>query len=156
MKMSDLVLPETVIAELSATNRNAAIQEMVRALTTALGLDERETASITGAVIDREEQGTTAIGRGAAIPHITHGSISTASATIALSAGGIDFAARDGNKVHFIVLLLSPVHNADGHVRAMSTIFRFLQDKQARRLLGRAKTREEINAVVAGAKQSVP
>jgi len=144
MKLTDFIVTDAVVPELQATDRNGVIREMVGSLVAGVGLGEEEAASISKAVIQRENQGSTGFGKGVAVPHVKHPAVKKIIATIARSSAGEDFAALDRAPVYIVVLLLSPPDNPDQHLAAMENIFRHLQRDNFRRFLRQASTKEEI------------
>jgi len=144
MKLTDFIVTDAVIPDLQATDRNGVIREMVNAMAPCIGLSEDESAAVSKAVIQRENQGSTGFGKGVAVPHVRHAAIKKISATIARSSGGVDFAALDRAPVYIVVLLLSPPDNPDQHLASMENIFRHLQRDNFRRFLRQASTKEEI------------
>lgn len=148
MKLSDFFVPEAVIPELQATDRNGVIREMVQSLASCIGLNEEQAAAVSRAVIQRENQGSTGFGKGVAVPHVKHASITRIAATIGRSSAGVDFAALDRAPVYIVVLLLSPPDNPDQHLACMENIFRHLQRDNFRRFLRQASSKEEINELI--------
>src|SRR5690606_18719106 len=108
MKLSDFIVADAVIPELTATSKEGAIREMVASLCRAgqIGADHEQT--IVSAIMKREELGSTGIGRGVAVPHTKHNSVSSLIATVAISREGLDFASLDGENVYILFLLISP------------------------------------------------
>lgn len=145
MKLSDFFVPEAVIPELKATDRNGVIRELTASLAAAVGMDDAQAAAISKAVIARENQGSTGFGKGVAVPHVKHPAVKRIMATLGRSSTGVDFAALDRAPVYIVVLLLSPPDNPDQHLASMENIFRHLQRDNFRRFLRQASTKEEIN-----------
>lgn len=144
MRLSELVVADAIIPELTSTDRNGAIREMVSALAAGLGMTEENAAAVSKAVIARENQGSTGFGKGVAVPHVKHPGITRIAATIGRSSAGIDFAALDRAPVYIVVLLLSPPDNPDQHLASMENIFRHLQRDNFRRFLRQAPGKAEI------------
>ncbi len=144
MKLTDFIVTDAVIPELQATDRNGVIREMVGSLAGSIGLSEDDAASISKAVIQRENQGSTGFGKGVAVPHVKHPAVKKIVATIARSSTGVDFAALDRAPVYIVVLLLSPPDNPDQHLASMENIFRHLQRDNFRRFLRQAASKDEI------------
>ena len=96
-------------------------------LANSIGLSEAEAASVSKAVMQRENQGSTGFGKGVAVPHVKHSAVNKIVGTIGRSSVGIDFAALDRSPVYIVVLLLSPQDNPDQHLASMENIFRHLQ-----------------------------
>ena len=144
MKLSDFVIREAVIPELTATTKEEVIREIVSSLRAAGLLQNGEIESVVKAVIKREEQGTTGIGRGVAVPHTKHGGVSRLVCCIALSKKGIDFTSLDGEPVHILFLLISPSDRPGDHLRALESISRHLRNDTFCRFLRQTTTREQI------------
>jgi PTS system fructose-specific IIA component/PTS system nitrogen regulatory IIA component len=123
----DFVESATVMPELRADTKEAAIRGMVARLAAVAAFPSDEQEQIVVAILRREELATTGIGRHVAIPHTKHPSVRRLTATIALVPQGIDFDAMDGEPVHLIVLLLSPIGQSREHLKALEGVARILQ-----------------------------
>ncbi|MFQ5411608.1 MAG: PTS sugar transporter subunit IIA [Phycisphaerae bacterium] len=144
MKLSDFVVPEAVIADLQSADRNGVIRELIVTLASVGALNEEDVEAVARAAIHRENQGSTGFGKGVAVPHVKHTKISRIMAAIGRSSDGVDFVALDRAPVYTIVMLLSPLDSPDGHLQAMETIFKHLQQDSFRRFLRQSETTEAI------------
>lgn len=144
MKLADFIVTEAIIPELTATDRNGVIRELVGALAAAGKIAEGESADIAKIIIQRENQGSTGFGKGVAVPHVKNACATSVIAAIGRSPAGIDFSALDRAPVYTVFLLISPPDNPDAHLAAMENIFRHLQRDNFRRFLRQAGTRQEI------------
>ena len=144
MKLSDIVVTEAIRARLESTTRDEAIRELVTALADAGAIAKSRIDDMTKAVIIREKQATTGIGKGIALPHAKLKGIRKPIATLGGSADGIDFSSLDSKPVFSVILLLSSPDNPDEHLEAMETIFRHVQREQFRNFLKQATTNEAI------------
>ena len=116
MKFADFVCFEALIPELKAPDRNGAIGELVAALEKARKLPKGSCVQITRAVIKRENEATTGMGKGVAVPHVKHKAAKELVAAVGQSSTGIDFSALDKQPVYSVILLISPVENPDIHL----------------------------------------
>ena len=66
MEIADLITPRSVVAQLRATNKKQALQELAKRAAALTGVPER---TIYDVLIERERLGTTGIGMGIGIPH---------------------------------------------------------------------------------------
>ena len=82
MKLSDFIVNEAVIPDLESTDRNAVIRELVESLQKCDTIAAGDVEAIVRAVIQRENQGSTGFGKGVAVPHAKHPSVSKMVATI--------------------------------------------------------------------------
>ena len=144
MKLKDFIVSEAIVAELKATDRDAAIRELVTSLSAAGALPADAVDDVVAALIKRETNGSTGFGKGVAVPHVKHARISQMAGTIGRSAAGIDFAALDHQPVYSVVLLLSPENQPQQHLQAMNIVFSNLQKDMFRRFLRQSETREAI------------
>jgi PTS system fructose-specific IIA component/PTS system nitrogen regulatory IIA component len=144
MKLTDFVVRRAIIPNLTSSDRNGAIRELVNGLADSGALLEGDAEAIAKAVIQRENQGSTGFGKGVAVPHVKHEKIPKIMAAIGRSVSGIDFAALDRAPVYTIVVLLSPPDNPDGHLQAMENIFRHLQRDNFRRFLRQTETADAV------------
>ncbi len=148
MKLSDFVCFDAVKPQLNASDRDGAIAELVEALATAGKIASAGPAEITEAVVKRENEASTGIGKGVAVPHVKHAAIKEVVATIGCTSKGIDFSSLDKQPVYSVILLLSPADNDDKHLRAMENIFRNLQKNDFRSFLRQARTLEQIQEAI--------
>jgi mannitol/fructose-specific phosphotransferase system IIA component (Ntr-type) len=144
MKLSELIHAPSVIADLTATDRNGVIREMTQSLADHGALDAKDVDAIVRSVVSRENQGSTGFGKGVAVPHVKHDGVKKMVATIGRSSHGVDFAALDRAPVYTVVMLLSPASAPEEHLAAMERIFRYLQRENFRRFLRQSETREAI------------
>ena len=148
MKFADFISPEAIRADLAADGKDGVIREMVQALLDAGRIDASEKESIVKAILNREELGSTGIGRGVAVPHTKHGSVEQLVGTVGVSREGVDFDSLDGEKVFVLFLLVSPLDRPGDHLRALENISRQLRDDRFCRFLKQSKTAEEIRQLL--------
>lgn len=148
MKLSDFVCFEAVVPHLVSSERDDVIVEMVESLAKAGKLGKAKAKDIATAVIARENEASTGIGKGVAVPHVKHPDISSVVATVGGSENGVDFSSLDKKPVYSVILLLSPDDNPDKHLQAMENIFRNLQKEDFRKFMRQATTAEAIKEAI--------
>jgi mannitol/fructose-specific phosphotransferase system IIA component (Ntr-type) len=144
MKLSDIMVTEAIVPELAARDKQQAVQELVESLAEAGAITRKNVATVTQAVLDREEQATTGIGKGIALPHAKLSGIKKPIGTIGRSSEGLDFNALDAKPVFSVILLLSSPDNPDEHLQAMETIFKHVQRDIFRKFLRQSQTQQAI------------
>ena len=144
MKFKDFVCFEAIISELEAKDRDGVIAELVSALDKAGRLGKGNREEIVKAVIKRENEASTGMGKGVAVPHVKHPAVKDVVAAIGKSSAGIDFSSLDKQLVYSVIFLISPVDNPDKHLQAMENIFKHLQQDRFRKFLMQSQTAEEI------------
>src|SRR5437588_6967343 len=144
MRMTDFVVRDAIIPELTAATKEGVIREMIGSLGGAGLLKNTDLEDIVRAVLKRELLGSTGIGRGVAIPHTKHNSVERLIGTVALSRPGVSFESLDGEPVHVFVLLISPQDRPGDHLRALENVSRSLRDDGFVHSLEKATTRDTV------------
>ena len=144
MRLSDIFVADAIVPRLVAETRDEAIGELAKALADAGAIPNARVDKILEAVLAREAQTTTGIGKGVALPHAKVKGIKKPTAAIGCSEHGIDFAALDGLPVHSVILLLSSPQDPDGHLQAMEAMLRHIQRSAFRTALRESQTRSAI------------
>ena len=128
---STLFLPN-----LQARRKPAALEELVQALVPA-GVT-RHPAAILDLLAQREALGSTAIGKGVAVPHARSALIGERAVLVARSARGIEFDAPDGKPAQLFFLIVAPSVGQDPiYLRLLADIVRAVRlTKVRQRLLG--------------------
>lgn len=148
MKISDFVCEDAIIPELQSQDRDGVISELTIALDKAGKLGKGNCSKIIAAVIKREHEASTGIGKGVAVPHVKHATVKEVVAAIGRSERGLDFSSLDKQPVYSVILLISPASDPDRHLQAMESIFRSLQNDDFRKFLRQARTIEAIYELV--------
>jgi mannitol/fructose-specific phosphotransferase system IIA component (Ntr-type) len=144
MKFSDFICFKAIIPELQAKERDGVIEELARALDKAGRLGKGNADKITRAVIKRENEASTGMGKGIAVPHVKHKAVKEVVAAVGQSSKGVDFAALDKQPVYSVILLVSPADDPEKHLQAMEKIFRHLQQEKFRKFLRQSQTAAQI------------
>ncbi len=144
MKFVDFVSRDAIRTSIDVDDKEQVIQAMATALLEVGRISEDQHGSIVEAVLKREELGSTGIGRGVAVPHTKHPSVSELVGTVAVSEDGVDFDSLDGEKVHLLFLLISPPDRPGDHLRALENISRQLRDDTFCRFLKQSKTPKDV------------
>jgi mannitol/fructose-specific phosphotransferase system IIA component (Ntr-type) len=144
MKFEDFVCFEATIPEFQASDRDGVIAELVSSLDKAGKLGKNNVRAVTRAVVKREKEASTGMGKGVAVPHVKHKAVKGVVAAVGLSSVGIDFSALDKQPVYSVILLISPVNESDKHLQAMENIFRNLQYEKFRSFLRQCRSAEQV------------
>ena len=142
MNITDILSPTAVKMPLIATEKRAVIDELVDLLDDAGLITEPDT--LKQVVWEREQQRSTGIGEGLAIPH----GKSNCSTELVMAIGRpekpIDFQAVDGEPVQLVVLLASPPDKTSDHIQAFGKISRLMSNPKFRARAYAAETAEEL------------
>jgi mannitol/fructose-specific phosphotransferase system IIA component (Ntr-type) len=122
------------VSDLGPRKRDAALLEMARRAM-AVGI-ARDAGVVHRALLQRERFGTTAIGRGVALPNARSIAVTEPGLAVARSRRGIDWGAPDDEAVHLILLLLSPAETALGqHHDLLARLVAAVRSARARQRL---------------------
>ena len=147
MTLGNLLSAETILPEMQATERYAAIAELVDLLVSHGQIAAPDKDSVLTALRAREETMSTGIGFGIAIPHASSDKVTKVVAAFGRSTRGIEFEALDNSLVKFVVLFVVPKDQFQTHLRTLAAIAKFLNDRSVRERLGAAPTGSDILAV---------
>jgi mannitol/fructose-specific phosphotransferase system IIA component (Ntr-type) len=136
MGLNDFLGPDAVVADLLATNRWEAIDELISHLVSSGKIPGQDRESIAASVKKRESSMTTAIGFGMAIPHASSVLVTDVVAAIGRSRTGIQFDALDGHPVKLVLLFVAPQGQFQQHLPILSNIAKLLHRSDFREGLG--------------------
>ncbi len=145
MAISDLLSVADVILDVSAGNKRSLLEVLSDEAASRLGRSSQE---ILEALRDREQIGSTALGRGVALPHAELSGTHPPIVLFTRLQRPIDFDARDDELVDLVFLVLWPAGGGKGILPTISEICRALREPQSLRRLRLAKTPEEVVELV--------
>jgi PTS system nitrogen regulatory IIA component len=126
MDLAELIGPDAIVADLRATNKKQALQELAERAAKLTGLHERQ---IFDVLLERERLGTTGVGNGIAIPHGKLPGLGRLYGLFARLATPVDFESIDERPVDLIFLLLAPEGAGADHLKALARVSRLLRDQ---------------------------
>ena len=148
MTLASLLTPDRVIPSMQATEHWPAIEELIDQLIAVEAFPAGGRDGILESLRDREDQRTTGIGGGIAIPHAFSDQIDDVIAIIGRSPGGIDFGAPDDIPVNFVVLFVVPSEQYTLHLRTLAAIAKILNSGEVRAQLAAAADRDAMIEVL--------
>lgn len=148
MKLSKLLSADQIILDMKSEGHWTAITELVDHLVAVGMLPQNQRDESLASLKAREEQVSTGIGSGVAIPHSFSDTLENVVTVFGRSAKGIDFEAIDNAPVHFIILFIVPRKDYHLHLRTLAAIAKLFTNCEIRRQLAAAQTRDEILAIL--------
>jgi PTS system nitrogen regulatory IIA component len=135
MEIKDFLAPSQVMIDVRASDKARLLQELASraAATLALAAD-----LVSGALLKREELGSTGTGGGVAIPHARLDGVTKPFGMLVRLAKAIDFDSIDGQPVDIVFMLLLPAKLQGEQLNALACAARALRDPDAVRNLRRA------------------
>lgn len=146
MQLSKIITLDRVRVPINATDKLDVITELVDVLAETSGLVDRELA--LDAVIQRENERTTGIGYGLALPHGKSDGCRKLVMAAGKPAQPVDFQSLDGRPVTFVVLLVSPPDQTGPHIQALAKISRLMNIEEFRAAVEQASTVEELHHAI--------
>jgi PTS system fructose-specific IIC component len=146
MKIRDLLAVESIDLNGKVTGKNETLDAMVALMAKSGKINDVE--KYRKGVYAREEEGTTGIGEGIAIPHCKSDAVSRPGLAAMVIKDGVDFDALDGGKVDLIFLIAAPNTEDNVHLDVLSKLSVLLMDENFTHGLRNAKTVEEFLSVI--------
>lgn len=150
MEINDLLVPEGVVADLKATGKKQALQDLAKRAAEVSGLHVR---AIFDVLMERERLGTTGVGNGIAIPHGKLPNLDRLHGLFARLENPIDFQAIDERPVDLIFVLLAPETAGADHLKALARISRLLRDQTVCEKLRGTDNAEALYAILTAAEE---
>lgn len=146
MRIRDLLAAESIELNGSATDKKDVLNKMVDLMAKSGKIADVET--YRAGVFAREEEGTTGIGEGIAIPHCKSDAVKTPGLAAMVVKGGVEFDSLDGAPVHILFLIAAPNTKDNVHLDVLSKLSVLLMDENFTKNLIEAKSVDEFLAVI--------
>jgi len=142
MKLSDILVRDACLLEMSARTKAEALAELAGALAGAgCGISREELLAM---LLERERLGTTALGGGIAIPHARLETAARMFASFGRSRAGVDFDSIDGAPTHLFFVLVAPGKAGSAHLAALARLSLLLGSASFRKQLESAASVDEL------------
>ena len=146
MRITELLTQETIAMDLSSTDKNGVIDELVNQLDKANKLNE--VSVFKEAIYNREAQSTTGIGEGIAIPHAKVAAVDTPAIAFGKSKAGVDYQSLDMQPAHLFFMIAAPEGGAQTHLDALAKLSGILMDDKVREDLLNATSPQEVLQII--------
>jgi PTS system nitrogen regulatory IIA component len=153
MKLSEILKPEGIIANLNAHDKKGVLEELSGVIT-----DQEPSLNkgyLLQVLLERERLGSTGIGEGIALPHGKVNKLDRLLVSFGRSLDGLSFDSIDDQPAYLFFLLVAPENSAGAHLQALAKISRVLKDSSFRQRLMAAKSRDEIYRIIVEKDQEV-
>ena len=142
MKITDLLSEKAINLHGKANSKEEAIIQLVDLMVENENINDKE--AYKQAVLKREEEGTTGIGEGIAIPHGKTDAVEKPGLAAMIIPDGVDFKSLDGNPAKLLFLIAAPNTKDNVHLDVLSRLSTLLMDTDFRQALYDAKTPKEF------------
>ncbi|WP_413286963.1 fructose-specific PTS transporter subunit EIIC [Bacillus mojavensis] len=141
-KLTDIMSIDLIEPTLSGETRDDIIDEMIQKLSRT-GMLHSE-SGFKQAIMNREQEGTTAIGMNIAIPHGKSDAVKKPSVAFGIKQSGIDWNSLDGSEAKLIFMIAVPKDSGGNqHLKLLQMLSRKLMDDSYRERLLSVQTKEE-------------
>ncbi len=145
MKIIDLLKADAINLNVKLSSKDEAIDRLVELHDKVGNLSDKE--AYKQAILIREQQGTTAIGEGIAVPHAKSDSVKVPGLAAVTVDGGVDYDAPD-NKPSDIIFMIAAPMNGDLHLEILSRLMVMLMEPEFCNALRNAKSVDEFLSVI--------
>ena len=152
MKITDLLSKESIALGKKAKNKKDVLKQMVDLMDAGGKISDKKL--YLEAVEAREEEGTTGVGGGIAIPHGRCSGVKEPGLAAMTVDGGIEFEALDGNPVDLLFLIAAPETSGNVHLEILSKLATMLMDEQFVKDLKNARSTDEFIQIIDKAEEA--
>ena len=145
MRITDLLKKESISLNRELSSKSEAIDALIDLQEKAGNLNDKE--EYKKGILSREEQGSTAIGNGIAIPHAKTSAVAHPGLSAITAPSGVDYNALDGKPSNLLFMIAAP-EDGDLHLEVLSRLMTMLMDETFRNELLSAKTADEFISVI--------
>ena len=154
MRITELLDKRSIRINGAPKSKNEALDQMVELMAKSGKINDLE--AYRQEVYRREEEGTTGVGEGIAIPHGKGAFVDKPGLAAMVVKDGVDYDSLDGEPVHLIFLIAAPNTKDNVHLDVLSKLSVLLMDENFSRALQNAKSPEEFMKIVDEADQEAP
>lgn len=140
--LKDIITLDCIDINLKGNTKSEIIDEMIDILYKAGKLNDRE--EYKKEILKREQQGSTGMEEGIAIPHAKTNAVKNSTVAIGISKKGVDYESLDGELSHLFFMIAASDTSADSHIEILSKITTLLLEDEIREGILHANSKEEL------------
>lgn len=149
MDIRSLLMKDIMIMDLKATTKSEVIDEMVHNYYEHGIIDDEDLYKKD--IIKREEEGSTGMGDGIAIPHAHDAAVKKPAVQFARSVAGVDYDSMDGQPAHLFFMIAAPEGGDNTHLQALAALSQVLMNPDVVTALKVADTPDKVQDIFAEA-----
>lgn len=149
MDIRKLLKKDIMIMDLKATTKAGVIDEMVHNYYEKGIIDNEELYKKD--ILKREEEGSTGMGDGIAIPHAHDKAVKEPAVMFARSIKGVDYDSMDGQPAHLFFMIAAPEGGDNTHLQALAALSQVLMNPDVVTALKKADTPDKVQDIFAKA-----
>lgn len=151
MKIKDIMLKDLMIIPLQAQTKEGVIDEMTSQLQQEGIIDDYNL--FKEGILAREQQTSTGIGDGIAMPHAKNKAVKKAAVVFAKSETGVDYDSLDGEPAYLFFMIAAPDNANNIHLEVLASLSRLLINPNLIENLKKATTAEEVESLFENAER---
>ncbi|WP_155286144.1 PTS fructose transporter subunit IIABC [Lacticaseibacillus zhaodongensis] len=152
MDIRELLRDDIMIMDMKATTKAGAIDEMVNKYAASGIITDAKLYKQD--ILRREDESTTGIGDGIAMPHAKDKAVTKAAVLFAKSEAGVEYNSLDGQPVHLFFMIAAPEGADNTHLAALSALSSLLINPDLVAQLRKAETPDEVQRLFAAAQEA--
>ena len=145
MRIIDLLKADAIELNSSVKSKAEAVDKLIALHEKAGNLTDVN--EYKKAILERENQGSTAIGEGIAVPHAKSNSVKTAGLSAITVSAGVDYNAPDGKPSDILFMIAAPL-DGDLHLEILSRLMVMLMEPEFCADLRNAKNADEFLSII--------
>lgn len=146
VRITELLTKDTMNLQLKSKGKQDTIDELITALDSAGKLSDP--VEFKKEIVNREEQSTTGVGDGVAIPHAKTKAVKEAAIAFGRSPEGIEYKSLDGQPSHLFFMIAAPQGANDIHLQVLARLSAMLMKKKVRQQFLEAKSEDDIIDII--------
>ena len=146
MKIADLLAKESIDLQAKVGSKAEALEHLVTLMAKSGKLADE--AEYKRCVLAREEEGSTGIGEGIAIPHAKTNAVKAPGLAAMIVSEGVDFASLDDQPAKLFFLIAAPDTEDNVHLDVLSRLSTLLMDEEFTTALYAAKSPKEFLGII--------
>ena len=146
MRITDLLSEKTVLIGAKADSKADVIKQAVSLIANSGSIDD--VSVYENGVFKREEESTTGIGEGIAIPHCKSSVVNKPALAAMVIPEGVDYASLDGEPVHLLFLIAAPNSEDNVHLDVLARLSEMLMNDEFKNKLLKAKNAKAFLKVI--------
>ena len=146
MRITDLLDARSILLNSSPKSKNEALDQIVDLMVKSEKINDKE--AYRKQVYAREEESTTGIGEGIAIPHGKCDAVTKPGLAAMVVKDGVDFDSLDGEPVTLMFLIAAPNTEDNIHLDVLSKLSVLLMNEEFTEALRNAETVEEFMGII--------
>ena len=146
MRITDLLDARSILLDASPKSKSEALDQIVDLMVKSEKINDKE--AYRKQVYAREEESTTGIGEGIAIPHGKCDAVTKPGLAAMVVKDGVDFDSLDGEPVTLMFMIAAPNTEDNIHLDVLSKLSVLLMNEEFTESLRNAKTVEEFMNII--------